>query len=132
MVDGEVAKHTGFDLHELDVCLELDLVACFEFGSSEYSELLEHCNSLWLNILEEHLWNTTLDVETTLLSLDRPFFCIAVAIEANSVDDLCNEWLECLHHSNLHACACSHFLIYSSLEVDELFGYHSVESSHCR
>ncbi len=87
MVDRHPGHHAGLDLDHLAVGLPLHLVASLQLLLGIHSGLLEHPDRLRSRELLDHLRDAGLDIKTALLGLGLPFLGVAVAIEADDIDD---------------------------------------------
>ena len=130
MVGCNPSRHARLDLHFLCIGLPLHLVACLELLLGIDAGRCKHLHGLGPGKLEEHFRDRGLGVKSPACSFLLPLIAVAVAVEADDVDDGCDNRLEGIHNGDFKRLARSKILIEGSLELPELLGYRCIEGGH--
>ena len=130
MVDGHAHHHAGFDLDLLGVDLPFDLVAGLQFLLRIDPGAGEHLHGGGLEEFAVHDRDVGLGIQSAAGGLGLPLVGIAVAIEADGVDNGGDDGLERVHDGDLQGLPGGQFDIDSGLEIKDDSYYANVIRSN--
>ena len=131
MVDSHSASHAGLNLHFLGVHLPLNLVAGLEFLFGVNAHPLEHCHGFRFCKLFKHFRHRLFSVQSAAGGLFVPLIAVAVAVEADNVDNRSNDWFQGVHNGHVLRFSCGDCFVHICLKLNKLVGHDGVQNGHC-